>query len=301
MTTINDIQDLVQIIEDRPEWRRELQRVLLTPDLRDTASLITETAKLVTKNAESIEKIETTIAETAKLVAKNAESIAANAESIDKLDTSTKRLTEMAGLHSGHIGDMRGLFISQKVVREAVLIADGMGLTFVGTLEPQDILNIWNAGKAKGLTDGISKEDERSFKIADLTIEAKADDGAQCFIAVEISFTVDERDTTRAIRNAEYITNFIETPTYVAVAGVSKDNRIDGVLADMPEPHEVSRKLACSGLSTRRSKNPINGSLDTDDKQAPVGTSPTGALYLCRNSDYCAKCHFCTKPQSATV
>ena len=66
MTTINDIQDLVQIIKDRPEWRRELQSALLTPDLRDTASLITETAKLVTKNAESIEKIETTIAETAK-------------------------------------------------------------------------------------------------------------------------------------------------------------------------------------------------------------------------------------------
>ena len=244
MTTINDIQDLVQIIEDRPEWRRELQRVLLTPDLRDTASLITETTKLVNKNAESIEKIETTIAETAKLVAKNAESIAANAESIDKLDTSTKRLTDMAGIHSGHIGDMRGLFISQKVVREAVLIADGMGLTFVGTLEPQDILNIWNAGKAKGLTDGISIDDERSFKIADLTIEAKADDGAQCFIAVEISFTVDERDTDRAIRNAKYITNFIETPTYAAVAGVSKDNRIDGVLADMPEPHESEQETS---------------------------------------------------------
>ena len=235
MTTINDIQDLVQIIKDRPEWRRELQSALLTPDLRDTASLITETAKLVNKNAEGI-------AANVKSIAANAESIAANAESIDKLDTSTKRLTDMAGLHSGHIGDMRGLFISQKVVREAVLIADGMGLTFVGTLEPQDILNIWNAGKAKGLTDGISKEDERSFKIADLTIEAKADDGAQCFIAVEISFTVDERDTTRAIRNAEYITNFIETPTYAAVAGVSKDNRIDGVLADMPEPHESEQE-----------------------------------------------------------
>ena len=242
MTTINDIQDLVQIIEDRPEWRRELQRVLLTPDLQDTASLITETAKLVAKNAESIEKLETTTAETAKLVARNAEGIAANVESIEKLDTSTKRLTEMAGLHSGHFGDIRGVFISQKVVHESVLIADGMGLTFVSTLQPEDILNIWNAGKAKGLTDGISREDERSFKIADLIIEAKADDGAPCFIAVEISFTVDERDTRRAIRNAEYITKFAETPAYAAVAGVSKDNRIDEVLADIPEPYGIEQE-----------------------------------------------------------
>lgn len=244
MTTINDIQDLVQIINHRPEWRRELQSALLIPDLRDTASLITETAKLVAKNSEAIaanadaiDKHAEGIAANIKSIAANADAIDKNAKSIEKLDTSTKRLTDVAGLHSGHIGDMRGLFISQKVVREAVIIADDMGLTFVGTLEPKDILNIWNAGKAKGLTDGISRDDERSFKLADLIIEAKADDGAQCFIAVEISFTIDERDTDRAIRNAKYITNFIETPTYAAVAGVSKDNRIDGVLADMPEPH----------------------------------------------------------------
>ena len=242
MTTINDIQDLVQIIEDRPEWRRELQRVLLTPDLRDTASLIRETAKLaaqnaegiaanvksIAANAETIEKIEATNAETAKLVAQNAESI--------------KLLTDMAGLHSGRTSDTRNLFISLKVVHEAALIADRIGLRVVRTLEAQDIIDIWNAGKSKSLTDGISREDERSFKLADLIIEARADDGVQCFIAVEISFTVDERDTRRAIRNVEYITNFIEAPTYAVVAGVSKDNRIDGVLADMPEPYESERE-----------------------------------------------------------
>ena len=241
-TTINDIQDLVQIIEDRPEWRRELQRVLLTPELRDTASLIRETAKLVTQNAEGIANIEATNAETAKLVAKNAEGIAKNVESIDKLDTSTERLLKMSGLHSGRTSDTRNLFISLKIVREAALIADRMGLRFVRTLEAQDIIDIWNTGKSKGLSDGISIDDERSFKIADLIIEARAYDGSQCFIAVEISFTVDERDTRRAIRNVEYITNFIEAPTYPVVAGVSKDNRIDGALADMPEPYESERE-----------------------------------------------------------
>ena len=245
MTTINDIRDLVQIMEDRPEWRRELQRVLLTPDLHDTVVLITETAKLAAKNAESIDRLETTTAETAKLVAKNAESIAANVDSIDRLetttaetaklvaknaesiaanvesidrleilvegntksikelDTSTRRLTETARISSGHIGDMRGLFVSQKVVREAAIIADRMGLITVQTLEPQDVIDIWNIGKAKGLTEGISKNDEDSFKFADLIIEAKTDDGARCLIAVEISYTADERDTTRAIRNAD--------------------------------------------------------------------------------------------------
>ena len=270
MTTINNIQDLVRIIEDRPEWRRELQRVLLTTDMHDTASLITETAKLAAKNAESIaanaeataantksiDRLETTVAETAGLVAKNSESIdrlealteenakvvAANSESINMLDISTKRLTETTRIQSGHIGDMRGLFASQKVVREAAIIADRLGLVTVQTLEPQDVIDIWNIGKAKGLTEGISKGDEDSFKNADLVVAARTDDGTSCYIAVEISYTVDERDTVRVIRNAEYITRFTETPAYAAVAGVSKDNRIDGLLTDVPQPYSSEQE-----------------------------------------------------------
>ena len=119
MTTINDIQDLVRIIEDRPEWRRELQRVLLTTDMHDTASLITETAKLAAKNAESIaanaeataantksiDRLETTVAETAGLVAKNSESIdrletlvTKNSESIDRLETTVALVAKNSDL-----------------------------------------------------------------------------------------------------------------------------------------------------------------------------------------------------------
>lgn len=256
MTTIDDIQDLVRIIEDRPEWRRELQRALLTEDPRDTPNLIAENAKLIGENAKAIGRLEALTEENAKAVAKNAESIdrletttaetaklvAKNAESINKLDTSTQRLAETARIGSGHIGDMRGLFASQKVVREAAIIADRMGLITVQTLEPQDVIDIWNIGRAKGLTNGISKDDEDSFKIADLIIEAKTDDGTLCLVAVEISYTADERDTTRAIRNAEYITNFTGTPTYAAVAGISKDNRIDEILADMPQPYDSEQE-----------------------------------------------------------
>ena len=150
-------------------------------------------------------------------------------------------------VNSGHISDMRGLFASQKVVREAALIADRMGLRAVRTLEAQDIIDIWNAGKAKGLTTNISKDYENSFKIADLIIEAQTNETlasarAPRYIAVEISYTADERDTTRAIRNAEYISKFVEIPTYAVVAGISKDNRIDEVLSDMPEPYDSERE-----------------------------------------------------------
>ena len=55
---------------------------------------------------------------------------------------------------------------------------------------------------------------------------------------MEISYTTDDRNTTRAIRNAEYISKFVGTSTYAAVAGVSKDNRVNEVLSDRPQPHD---------------------------------------------------------------
>ena len=84
MTTINDIQDLVRIIEDRPEWRRELRRVLFTQDQRDPSSLIAENAKLIGENARSIDRLEVTVAENAKLIGENA-------KSIDRLETTVAR------------------------------------------------------------------------------------------------------------------------------------------------------------------------------------------------------------------
>ncbi len=277
MTTIGDIQDLVRIIEDRPEWRRELQRALFTEELREIHSLMSEnakttaenskligenskaiaenstsmdevraglaeTAKIVENNAKAIDRLEVTVANNAKSIAETAKIVENNAKAIDRLEATTMRLTSRTGVNSGHIGDMRGLFASQKVVREAAIVADRMSMRVVRTLEPQDVIDIWNVGKAEGLTDGISKDYEDSFKNADLIIEAQSNDHAPRFIAVEISYTADGRDTERAIRNAEYISKFVGTPTYAAVAGIFKDNRIDEVLSDKPEPYDSERE-----------------------------------------------------------
>ena len=128
--------------------------------------------------------------------------------------------------------------VSRKIVREAALVADRMGLRAVRILEVQDIIDIWNAGKAKGLTDGISRKDELTFKTADLIIEARADDDAPRYITVAISYAAAESDTRRAIRHAEYISKLTEIPTYAAVAGISRDNSIDEVLSDIPKPYD---------------------------------------------------------------
>ena len=61
-----------------------------------------------------------------------------------------------------------------------------------------------------------------------MIIEAVRPQGGICYIAVEVSFTVNGRDTTRAIRNAGFLTSFTGRPAYAAVAGARMDERVRG-------------------------------------------------------------------------
>ena len=75
-------------------------------------------------------------------------------------------------------------------------------------------------------TSDLPANDLRSFRLADLILEATDPQGAYCYVAVEISFTVNGRDTRRAVRNAGYLSRFSGRRAFAVVAGVHVDNRI---------------------------------------------------------------------------
>ena len=62
-----------------------------------------------------------------------------------------------------------------------------------------------------------------SFHRADLVMRATDAAGELHYIAVEASFTVNGRDSRRALRNAEYLARFTGRPAVSAVAGVRAD------------------------------------------------------------------------------
>ena len=59
-----------------------------------------------------------------------------------------------------------------------------------------------------------------------MVLRATDPDGVECYVAVEVSFTANGRDTRRAVRNAEYLTRFTGRRAYAVVAGQRFDDRI---------------------------------------------------------------------------
>ena len=110
-------------------------------------------------------------------------------------------------------------------IRELDLMAEDMSMTRVRTLKRKEILDM-----SKKLAQGARLEGNlRSFAKADIIFVAERN-GEERYVPVEVSYTADQRDTDRAIRNAEYLTRLTGVPAFPAVACVNIDNKIQSLI-----------------------------------------------------------------------
>ena len=89
-------------------------------------------------------------------------------------------------------------YANGETIREAPFIADDMGFKLESVLKVQDLMALSDGQDLSG----ISRGDLRSFHRADLIMRVADQRGDESYISVEASYTVDERDISRAIRNA---------------------------------------------------------------------------------------------------
>lgn len=139
----------------------------------------------------------------------------------NRIDASMKRIVDDLGI-------LKGGHALSAAIRNAFLIASTMRLSWQRTLNAQEKFNL--TGHV-AIAD-IPPNELNSFIAADLIIEAKDAKGQVCYIAAEVSFTVNGRDTSRAIRNAELITRFTGHPARATVVGIRCDDRVSDAIAN---------------------------------------------------------------------
>ena len=117
------------------------------------------------------------------------------------------------------VGWLKGRIIYDIVRDDAALIAGDMGFVLERILVRADLRRLT---EGQDLSD-LPRGEVRSFHRADLVMEVVDNAGNPHYIAVEASFTVNGRDSRRALRNAELMTRFTGRPAVAAVAGVRYD------------------------------------------------------------------------------
>ena len=191
MTTINTIEDLIHILDEHPHWLEALRARLLTRELIELPEKFAAFVETTNKRLDTLES------------------------DVKGLKAAVKGLRDDMGI-------LKGAHARNVAIEDAAAIARGLGLRRTRTLSRDEVWDLTEAAD----TSAIAANDLRSFRRADLMMEATDQAGEPCYIAVEISFTANGRDTTRAVRNAEFLTRFTGRPAYAVIAGLRQDNRI---------------------------------------------------------------------------
>ena len=257
MTAINTIEDLVRIMDERPEWVEAMRVRLLTREVLELPQTIAKLAETVEKFIDSTNKRLDSIAarldqHDARFDAVDArfdavddrfdavdarfEAVDARFDAVDDrfdaVDARFEAVDARFETVNGSIQKLRNDIAPLKAaharnaaIDDAIAIASDLGLRRTKNLTRDEV---WELTESVD-TSGIPTNELRSLRRADLIVEATDKNDEVCYVAVEISFTANGRDTIRAIRNAEFLNRFTGRRSYAAVAGLSQDNRVNEV------------------------------------------------------------------------
>ncbi|MGC8783925.1 MAG: hypothetical protein ACP5RN_06020 [Armatimonadota bacterium] len=89
--TVDDLRDLIRILEEHPEWRAELRRVLLSNELLQLPELVREIAELQRQHSQEMEQIRATLAEVVQIQRQHSEMLAQHSQALAQLAEAQRR------------------------------------------------------------------------------------------------------------------------------------------------------------------------------------------------------------------
>ena len=197
-TKIDTIEDLIRVLDDHPEWLEAMRARLLTRELLELPQRLAEFIEAANQRFDRVE------------------------ERLDRVEGRQDRAETLLGKLIDNVGNLKGAHAKSVAKEEADIIANSLGLRLTRLLTGQEVGELALGQDAADLP----RNELLSFRRADIVMEAADADGAPCYVAVEVSYTVNGRDTTRAVRNADMLTRFTGKPARAVVAGLQIDDRV---------------------------------------------------------------------------
>ena len=261
MTTIHTIEDLIRVLDENPQWAEALRARLLTRELLELPETVAALAATVAELSREFREFAKTTGDRLSSLEEGQQELRTDVTElrtdvnelkigqqelradvnelkigqqelradVNELKIGQQELrTDVDDLKRGQarlqddVGFIKGRFIYDIVRGDAGVIASEMGFALTHSLTRADLMNITRLQE----TTDIPRGDMQSFHRADLIIQVTDSENRPHYIAVEASFTVNGRDSRRALRNAELITRFTGQPAHPALAGVRSDQDI---------------------------------------------------------------------------
>ena len=251
--TVEDFHDLVQLLEERPQWRAEMRRLVMSDEYlavpEQIAELQRQTAELQRQTGEIQRQTAELQRETAEL-GRRLEQLRLDMErrfndvdeKIDRLQGDVGQLKGDVGQLKGDMGQLRGDVAQlkgndlERRYRERAYSYFGRLIHKSRIIEPQKLYEMLDEAIERGV---LSQRDRDQVGLADLVMRGRwIADGRQVMVLAEISALVDLNDVQRAVDRAALLAK-TGMPVVPVVAGASVTERA----ADMARSHKVWQML----------------------------------------------------------
>lgn len=218
MTTansINTIEDLTRILRERPEWRDEIRKLVLTDELLTLPQRFSEYAASTDRRLDELTQVVQELAKSLQELTQRFEQYA---------EITNRRVSSL----EGRVGNLEGSHYEAKVVR---LLPTRIRLENVANLNnPQVVYPVNGNAPAldsliqHALNNGVISHDQM-IDLTDADAIIAADDNR--YAVVESSITLAERDINRAIARAALMSIITgsDTVPVVASANIADDER----------------------------------------------------------------------------
>lgn len=199
---ITDFHDVVRLLEQHPEWRAELRRLVLTEELLALPDQLAELARQVTRLTEAQARIEERLVRTEERLVQIEERQARTEEWQARTETRLDSLTEVVKRLSDDVGTLKGKGLETHYRLH--------GSPFFGSLlrrphvlSSEELSDILDPGMDQG---SLSSDEALEIRRADLVVRGTLrEDRKLVYLAVEVSWTVDLEDVERAARRGAYL------------------------------------------------------------------------------------------------
>lgn len=232
MTTanaINTIEDLTRILRERPEWRDEIRKLVLTDDLLTLPQRFSEYAASTDRRLDELTQVVQELARGQQELRQSLQELTQRFEQYAEI--TNRRLESLEGRANnleGRVGNLEGSHYESKVVR---LLPRRIHMENVANLNnPQVVYPINGNAPAldsliqRALNNGVISYDQM-IDLTDADAIMAADNNR--YAVVESSITLAERDINRAIARAAImsIVTGSETVPVVASANIADAER----------------------------------------------------------------------------
>lgn len=192
---ITDFHDVVRLLEQHPEWRAELRRLVLTEELLALPDQIAELTRQVTRLTEAQARIEERQARTEEWQTHTEEWQTRTEARLDSLTGVVKRLNEDVGTLKG-----KGLETHYRLHGSPFF---GSLLRRPHVLSSEELSDILDPSMDQG---GLSSDEALEVRRADLVVRGtRREDRTLVYLVVEVSWTIDLEDVERAARRSVHL------------------------------------------------------------------------------------------------